>query len=554
MNKTTCTAVINDQTYEIPVNTTYYDIVRDKRCADGGDAILVRSNGLLRELYQQITEDSEIELLSVRSVEGRDTYKRSLHFLFMKAACDVLQLTSPGDLALHFSNSNGYYYTVKGCSPFTSVQIDRIRERMQQLVDAALPLKKDMLSTRAAEAYFRAHGMPDKARLFQYRRVSTVNLYEIDGFRDYFYGYMVHDTGYLKWFDVASWQDGIILVLPDFKELTVHEFRPFPKIFATQTESERWADRIGINSVADLNDSITYDSIGHALLVAEALQESKVADIAKDICSRPHVKLVMIAGPSSSGKTTFSRRLSIQLSAHGKTPHPVSLDNFYLDRKLCPRDEDGNYDFECLESLDLSLIRSTFESLLSGARTEMPRFNFLTGEREYKGDYIQLAENDILVIEGIHGLNPRLSEGLAESSVFRIYISALTQLNVDAHYPISTTDGRLLRRIVRDYRTRGTNAQETIAMWPSVRRGEKNYIFPNQENADVVFNSALIYELSVLKVYAEPLLFQVPRTAPEYSEAKRLLKFLDYFLGTPSEQVPNNSILREFIGGSIFDV
>jgi uridine kinase len=381
------------------------------------------------------------------------------------------------------------------------------------------------------------------------------NLYCLEDFTTYNYGYMVGDTGVLRYFDVTAYEDGIVLVLPEASHpTTVEPFRPFPKIFRVQQESENWADRLGINCVADLDDSVTEGRIGHKMLVAEALQESRISDIAQEIARRGNVKFVMIAGPSSSGKTTFSRRLSIQLGAHGMIPHPISLDDFYRDRKFCPRDENGELDYECLESLDLDLIQKTFRDLLAGREVDMPHFNFMEGRPEYRGEKLQLGANDILVIEGIHGLNMRLCENLDPDRIFRVYLSALTQLNVDEHNYISTSDGRLLRRIVRDYRTRGTNARETIERWPSVRRGEANYIFPNQENADVMFNSALIYELSILKVYAEPLLFQVPVDCPEYHEAHRLLKFLDYFLPLPSESVPINSILREFIGGSCFDV
>ena len=308
----------------------------------------------------------------------------------------------------------------------------------------------------------------------------------------------------------------------------------------------------GVNGVGDLNECISQGESGHLTLVAEALQESRVAEIAGEISGRPEVKFVLIAGPSSSGKTTFSRRLAVQLTARGMKPHTISLDNYYHNRENTPKDAEGNYDFECLEALDIPLFNRQMKALMEGERVELPRFNFQTKKREYRGDFLQLGKEDILVLEGIHGLNDRLSYMLPASSKYKIYISALTQLNIDEHNRISTTDGRLIRRIVRDYLTRNTSAQETIAMWPSVRRGETNYIFPFQEQADAVFNSALVYELAVLKLYAEPILFQVPEDAPEYTEAKRLLKFLDYFLGLPSETVPAHSILREFIGGSCF--
>lgn len=303
-----------------------------------------------------------------------------------------------------------------------------------------------------------------------------------------------------------------------------------------------------------MNECVSKGGIKELILIAEALQEERISKIADQIGERKHVKFVMIAGPSSSGKTTFSHRLSIQLAVHGLKPHPIGMDNFYLNRVDTPRDENGDYDFECAEAIDIELFNRTMTALLNGERVEMPYYNFVTGKREYKGEFLQLKENDILVIEGIHGLNDKVSQMLPKESKFKIYISALTQLNIDEHNRIPTTDGRLIRRMVRDNRTRGTKAQDTIAMWQSVRRGEDKNIFPYQEEADVMFNSALIYELAVLKLYAEPILFQIPEDAPEYMEAKRLLKFLDYFVGVPSEDIPNNSILREFVGNSCFDV
>jgi len=334
----------------------------------------------------------------------------------------------------------------------------------------------------------------------------------------------------------------------------VAEFVPSPKIFQVQKESEKWGEMLDVSVVGEINEKISRGKIEEMILISEALQEGKISKIAEQISQQRDVKFVMIAGPSSSGKTTFSHRLSIQLAAHGMKPHPIAVDNYFVNREDTPRDENGNYNFECLEAIDIELFNHDMNALLRGERVELPRFNFKLGKREYKGDFLQMKPNDILVIEGIHSLNDRMSYSLPKESKFKIYISALTQLNVDEHNRISTTDGRLIRRMVRDNRTRGTSARETIAMWPSVRRGEDENIFPYQEEADAMFNSALIYELAVLKLYAEPLLFQIQEDTPEYQEAKRLLKFLDYFVGVPSEAIPNNSILREFVGGSCFDV
>lgn len=595
------TVRLDNETFSVPAGTTYAEIVRDWRSDKGYPALLVLADGRLRELHKKAERSCTVVPLTADDHVGMDTYKRSLCLLFLRAVHDVLddhagkqmrakkadgqrddlprtpadQKEAPADhtgenadsdgaqlhIVLRFTNSNGYFFTLnRGNNTESTLPVDdtlaaRVRKRMRKLVDEKLPIRKHSVSTTDAREFFRKTGMLDKEQLFRYRIGSHVNLYSLGDYQDYFYGYMVADTSYLKYFDVAAYRQGIVLVIPDAKDYThVRPFHAYEKIFDIQTKSEKWGETLGISSVADLNNYVRDGRIGHDLLVAEALQESNVAAIAEKIREQKNIKFVMIAGPSSSGKTTFSRRLSIQLSAHGVMPHPISLDNFYRDRNDCPRDENGEYDYECLEALDVPLIQKTLRDLIDGKDVAMPRFNFITGKPEYRGDHMKLGENDILVIEGIHGLNDRLIGSLPRECVYRIYISALTTLNIDEHNHISTTDGRLIRRMVRDYMTRGTNAQETIQRWPSVRAGEMKYIFPNQENADCVFNSALIYELSVLKVYAEPLLFQVPENSPEFLEAKRLLKFLSYFVGIPADGVTANSILREFIGGSCFDV
>ncbi len=549
---------IGDMSYVMEKGMTYGEILKATghlKDENGLDVLLITENRRLRELGKRAEESCTLELITAEDTVGRDTYRRSLNLLLLKSLHDVLGKDYEGRCTLRFSNGNGYYYTLKDCTWDMETLVRRVRNRMLKLTELNVPIHKKTVSTADARQLFRESGMPDKDELFRFRRVSAVNLYSIGDYQDYFFGYMAWHTGYLKYFDVECYRDGLVLVIPDKDDPQhVSPYKPYEKIFDVQLESESWAHMIGIDSVSDLNNGLSNCDMEERLLVAEALQESRISDIAQMIKSHPHVKFVMVAGPSSSGKTTFSRRLSVQLRAHGLMPHPISLDDFYLDREQCPRDEEGNLDFECLESLDLPLIQETLAALIRGERVEMPRFDFVMGKPQYKGDFLQLGEGDILVIEGIHGLNRRMTETLPEDSIFRIYISALTQLNIDEHNHISTTDGRLLRRIVRDYRTRGTDARETIARWPSVNRGEYSYIFPNQENADVMFNSALIYELAILKTYAEPLLFQVPEDCAEFQEAKRLLKFLDYFIGMPEKSVPKNSILREFIGGSCFDV
>ncbi|WP_337672598.1 nucleoside kinase, partial [Gallintestinimicrobium sp.] len=418
-----------------------------------------------------------------------------------------------------------------------------------------IPFVKMTKTTDDAIALFESQGMADKVQLFRYRRASCINVYELDGYYDYNYGYMVPDTGYIDCFDLFPYQDGLMLLLPerrDPEQLPVFEERK--KLFKALEDSTRWGEKLGITTVGDLNNKICGGDLAELILVQEAMQESRIGRIAEDIAGRKGVKFVMIAGPSSSGKTTFSHRLSIQLKTFGLTPHPIEVDNYFVNREKTPRDADGNYNFESLDAIDTERFNRDMCELLEGKRIELPTFNFKTGKREYKGNFLQLGADDILVIEGIHGLNDKMSYALPNESKYKIYISALTSLNVDEHNRISTADGRLLRRLVRDARTRGTSAGQTIAQWPSVRRGEEENIFPFQESADATFNSALIYELCVLKTYAEPLLYGIQKGDPEYFEAKRLLKFLDYFLGVSSENLPKNSIVREFVGGSCFRV
>lgn len=546
---------IDGKKYEYPENCSYYEIAKDFEKTMDAPIVLVKVDGRLRELHKQLKKDCELEFVTTKDEIGHKTYQRSLSLLLVKAVYHVGGYDKIRHVMLHFSAGSGFFYTVDGDIELNQEFLDKVKTYMKEQVEKAVPIYKRSVDTHEARERFRLHGMTDKDRLFRYRRVSRVNLYSLGDFEDYYYGFMTYDTSYLKYFGLYLYDDGFILQLPEKNAPeTVPAANLSPKVFQVQRESERWGEQMGISTVADLNERITKGNIQQMMLIAEALQEQKIAKIAEQIAEKKTVKFVLIAGPSSSGKTTFCNRLSIQLSAHGLTPHPISLDNYYVNRVDTPRDENGEYDFECLEALDINLLNQDMTKLLNGERVELPYFNFKTGKREYKGNFIQMKETDVLVLEGIHGLNEKLTWSLPAESKFRIYISALTQINVDEHNRIPTTDGRLIRRMVRDSRTRATSAKETIAMWPSVRRGEDRNIFPNQEKADVMFNSALVYELSVLKLYAEPLLFQIEEGEPEYQEAKRLLKFLDYFVGVPIEDIPKNSILREFVGGSCFDV
>lgn len=410
---------------------------------------------------------------------------------------------------------------------------------MWEYVRKDIRIIKKSMPLDEANVIFAEQKMTDKVRLFKYRGSSSVNVYNLDGYYDYYYGFMLPSTGYVKYFDLQKYESGLVLILPEKENPTVlEEFKPLPKLFHSMEISSDWGEKLGVDTVSDLNDQIRKGRFNELVLVQEALQERRISEIASEIVSRGKVKFVMIAGPSSSGKTSFSHRLSVQLRTHGLTPHPIGVDDYFVDREKTPKQPNGDYDFECLEAIDTKLFNDDMCALLAGERIELPTFNFVTGKREYKGDYKQLGPDDILVIEGIHGLNDKMSYALPAESKYKIYISALTTLNIDEHNRIPTTDGRLLRRIVRDARTRGASAKRTIQMWPSVRRGETENIFPFQESADSMFNSALIYELAVLKQYAEPLLYNIVPGEPEYFEAVRLLKFLSYFWVSAQRSFP----------------
>ncbi len=549
------TVKINGEERQYPQGATYEDVANDYQQEYENLIALAARDGKIRELFKKLTRDCEVTFFTLKDDVGNKTYVRSATMLFLKAVFDVYGREAAQSCRVEFAIGNGSYISPKGKINATEENAAKIRNRMRELVEAKTPFLKRSYSLDNAMELFRKEGMQDKEKLFRYRRGSFVNIYEMDGYYDYYYGYMLPNAGYVKWFDVIAYEDGFMLLLPDKKDPThVKPFQERKLLFRTLKESEEWGKEIGIETVGDLNDQICRGSLSELILVQEAQQERKIGEIAKSIVDRGGVKFVMIAGPSSSGKTSFSHRLSIQLKTLGKTPHPIALDDYFVNREFTPRDENGDYNFECLEAIDVKQFNDDMCRLLAGERVELPSFNFKTGKREYKGNFKQLGPDDILVIEGIHGLNEKTSYALPEESKYKIYISALTNINIDEHNRIPTTDGRLLRRMVRDARTRGADARRTIDMWASVRRGEEQNIFPFQEDADAMFNSVLIYELAVLKQFAEPLLFQIDKGEPEYYEAKRLLKFLEYFLGVTSESLPNNSLCREFVGGSCFNV
>lgn len=546
---------INGVVKEYEAGTTLLEISKEHEREFEYDIILAFVDHRLRELFKTVKKDCTVSFVTTKDDVGHKTYVRGMTLLMLKAMYQEVGKDNIERISVEYSLGNAYYCDLVSDVSLSEELLARVKARMVKMVEDDLPIEKSSINTDEAMERFFRYGMYDKHKLFKYRRVSKANIYNLDGFEDYYYGFMPASTGILKYFDLKLYDGGFLMILPYRSAPTrVTEFLPRPKLFATMKESNEWGKKLEIDTVGALNDEIAEGGANELILVQEALQEKKIAQIAEQICESKDKKFVMIAGPSSSGKTTFSHRLSIQLRTFGLKPHPIAVDNYFVNRESTPIDENGDYNYECLDAIDIEQFNKDMTDLLEGKTVELPTYNFKTGRREYKGNYKRLGPDDILVIEGIHGLNDKLSYALPKESKFKIYISALTQLNIDEHNRIPTTDGRLIRRMVRDARTRGTSAAETIAMWSSVRRGEETYIFPFQEEADAMFNSALIYELAVLKTSAEPLLFGIPKESKEYLEAKRLLKFLDYFVGVNPDEVPKNSILREFIGGSCFHV
>ncbi len=553
MEQTMLNVTVNGSTRQYPAGTPFRVIAADHQAEIPHDILLVNRDGKLRELHKVLDRDCTLSFITAADKPGRQTYERSAILLMLKAFYDTVGRENVERITVEFSLSNALFCRAKGQFTPDKALLERVEARMRELAAQALPIEKRSVNIDDAVAMFRACGLEDKARLLSYRINSHVNVYTLDGFTDYFYGYMVPDTGYLKWFALESFADGFILRLPDQADPEkLGDFKPPMKVFQAMHEAEDLSAVLHISDVGEMNDVISRGQATQMILSHEAMMEKQIGDIAHEIAARKGVRFVMIAGPSSSGKTTFSHRLSTQLIACGLRPHAIATDNYFRNRADTPRDERGEYDFECLGAMDVEGFNRDMNRLLNGETVEMPTYNFIKGVREYNGETLTLGENDVLVIEGIHCLNDEFSKALPKESKYRIYISCLTTLNVDDHNRIPTTDARLLRRIERDARTRGYGARATIKMWPSVRRGEEENIFPYQDSADTVFNSALIYETALLKPYVEPLLFGVPHDCPEYLEAKRLLKFLNYFLPLPADNVPKTSLLREFVGGGCY--
>jgi len=507
-------------------------------------------NGELKELTATIEMDARVRLITMKDDDGARIYRRSITFL-LEAAFEEL---FPDRLMTldHSVSAGGYYCQVNKGNQLVHGELTRLEQRMRELVKADISFERQLVPLDEVIAYFESKCLKDKVQLLKYRQKEYLVLYRLGDHRDYHHGYMVPSTGYLKWFALQQMGEGFVLRFPrrdSPKQLT--PMPSYPKLLSTFRQYGNWLQRLGIESVGALNASIEAGNIREIILVSEALHDLQIIDISQSIAEKSEeARIILIAGPSSSGKTTFSKRLSVQLLAQGFSPFPLEMDNYFVDRELTPKDESGNYNFESLGAMDTYLLSDHLKRLIHGEKVRLPRYDFHTGKR-LEGDEVQLRPDQMIILEGIHGLNPRLLPEIDPTSTYKIYASCLTQLNLDRYNRISTTDTRLLRRIVRDARERGYTAQETISRWESVQHGEKEYIFPYQENADKLFNSALVYELSALRLYAEPLLRQVPYGTKEYVEAKRLLAFLEWFLPIETSMIPDNSLLLEFLGGSI---
>lgn len=527
---------------------TYYDLSLKETTKY--PIVLAKVGSQIHELSDTVKDMSEsVEYLTTGDSEGMKTYQRSLVFLFLTALHKIDQQCHAN---IQFTLGDALY--IESDYPVFRFQDlkDNILSMMRDMVNRNIVFKKDTVSLSSAMEYFKENGMTEKEKLFKYRRVSSINLYDLDGVKNYFYGDLVYSTGVLQYFDLESFSSGLLLKFPNFKRPDfVDSTNTMDNLFGVLAYSSRWAKKLNAKTIGDLNDAIVNGNMKHIVLMQEAAMESQIASIAKEIANSHH-RIVMIAGPSSSGKTSFSNRLAIALQTRGINCHTIAQDDYFKNRADIPFDSNGEQNFENIDVVDLDLFDKDMNLLLDGATVEIPHFNFVTGCREYRGDhYITLKDDEVVIIEGIHCLNPRF---LPSVHPYRIYISALNPLAIDEHNRISSSDLRMLRRMARDIRGRGTNPQATIKSWHKVRRGEEDNIFPYQENADVIFNSSLVYEVPMLKTLVEPMLFSVPKDSNEWGEAKRLLKFLDFFLAYPDDLVPRYSLLQEFLGNSCFDV
>ena len=542
---------LEDEPVSCEPGTTLYELSRQYQKNYEFPIIVAKCNGIIQELYHEVVDGTHVEFCTAGDADGFRVYIRGMSMLLLKAVYKEVPADEMEGISIEFCLDSGYFCRIEGDVAMTQELLGRIEKRMRKYVDKDILFEKHVIRTRDAKQLFDSLNMRDKGQLMEYRKNSRMTVYNLGKFTDYFYGAMPYSTSILRNFRLELFEDGFVFVVPRQENpVEMPEFKPGMKQYRTLQYTNEWGRKLNVATVGQLNHQIVRGDFQDLMLTQEALHEKRIGDIAVQIAEKG-CRIVTIAGPSSSGKTTFSYRLSTQLKTLGLRPHPIGLDDYFVNRVDTPKDADGTYNYECIEAIDTKQFNEDLTKLLEGREVQLPTYNFLTGCREYDKPYMRLEPEDILVIEGIHGLNDRLTYSIPEEDKFKIYISALTALNLDRHNRIPTTEGRLLRRIIRDARTRGNSARKTISMWRSVRSGENQNIFPFQEKADAMFNSALIYELAAMKLYADPLLFQVTPDCPEYSEAQRLLKFLDYFIPVDPHDVPLNSILREFIGGGI---
>jgi len=541
----------NGQQYEVALGSNLADFYAQTGLDLPHGPISASVNNKVEGMHYRLYKPKDVEFLDITSASGLRIYTRTLFFVLCKAVHD---LYTPSKVSIDIPVSNGYYVDLNIGHPVTLEDAGRIRTRMKEIIDAALPIHRHETTTEEAIQMFTILHTFSKVKLLKSTGSLYTTFYDIDDYYDYYYGAMLTNTSQLYLFGLEKYYDGLLLRIPSREHPEeLGEIIMQDKMFAIFKEHHSWQEILGMRTIGDLNECIDKGFSPRLIQISEALQEKKIACIADEIANRKGIKLVLIAGPSSSGKTTTCKRLSVQLAVNSIKPVPISLDDYFLDRELTPRDETGDYDFENLHALNLPLLHEQMNALFRGEEVELPRYDFPTGKSMKSGRRMQLHEGEILVVEGIHALNPELMEGVPQEQIYRVYASALTTLLLDKHNYIPTTDNRLLRRIIRDHKYRGVSALETIRRWPSVRKGENKWIFPYQENADVMFNTAMLFELAVIKSQAEPLLEQVPENCPEHAEAYRLRKFLRYIKPIPDEQIPPTSLLREFLGGSSFD-
>ena len=540
----------NKKTQKVEIGSTLFDVFSafDLKMTHG--PVSARVNNKVEGMHYRVYNSKDVEFLDMTSSSGSRAYTRTLFFVLCKAVQDIYPAT---DVVIDIPVSNGFYVDIRLGRPVVDEDVNIIRRRMQEIIDARMPIRRFTVPTEEAVALFQEKGDVEKVKLLKTSGSIYTTYYKIGDYVDYYYGTLLTNTSQLYLFGLEKYYDGMLLRIPSLKNPDVlGEMTRQDKMFEIFKEHHRWQSILGIRTVGDFNQAIDANHATDIINISEALQEKKIAKIAEEIANRKGVKLVLLAGPSSSGKTTSCKRLSIQLAVNGLKPLQISLDDYFVDREKTPKDASGEYDYESIYALDLDLINEQFNALFRGEEVELPKYDFQSGKSKKSGNKLKMNDNNVLVVEGIHALNPELTAHIPQEQIFRVYASALTTILLDNHNYIPTTDNRLLRRIIRDNKYRGVSAQETIHRWPSVRAGENKWIFPFQENADAMLNTAMLYELAVIKMQAEPLLQQVPENCEEYAEAYRLLKFLKYFKGIPYNNLPPTSLLREFLGGSSF--